>query len=298
MNTAANRHGIVSMLRVGLVVVVLFSMSGLLAQAGNIVDRGTLPGTPPVGTINYLAWYSTATPPTQVLTEDNWNSGVGPNQGYYLRTVSGVSTPTWRLGVGEGYFSPAPSNGTAIQMLFGGIGAQAGKIWKYSFAWDNVASTTDHLEVGAQANGTCPMMTAGNRSATGKVINWTSSAGASAYAIYRSKLPSGAPAPNQAGNGQYDLVTTVPAGSPLTYTDTDPACQSTGTGCWHIVVPLNGSNQISGCHSEETSPTVVSLSDFTTSRATPGWPLIVGLGALAAVVVGGMAVSRRRAARG
>jgi hypothetical protein len=291
MNTAANRPGFVLMLRVGFVVVVLLSMSGLLAQAGNIVDRGTLPDTPPVGTINYLAWYSTATPPTQVLTEDNWNSGVAQDQGYYLR--SGV--PTWRLGVGEGYFSPAPSGGTTIQMLFGGIGGQAGNIWTYSFAWNNTDSTTDHGQIGVHANGTCPMMTAGNRSATGKVINWTSSAGASAYAIYRSKNPSGAA--NQAGNGQYDLVTTVPAAQ-LTYEDTDPVCRTTGTGCWHIVVPLNGSNQISGCHSEEASPTAVTLSGFTTGHATPGWPLIVGLGALAAVVAGGLAVSRRRAARG
>ena len=44
--------------------------------------------------------------------------------------------------------------------------------------------------------------------------------------------------------------------------------------------------------------TAVTLSTFHAVDPAVNWPLIVGLGALAAAVVGGVAVSRRRAARG
>ena len=46
------------------------------------------------------------------------------------------------------------------------------------------------------------------------------------------------------------------------------------------------------------NPTAVTMSTFRAADPAVNWPLIVGLGALAAVVVGGLAVSRRRAARG
>jgi hypothetical protein len=44
--------------------------------------------------------------------------------------------------------------------------------------------------------------------------------------------------------------------------------------------------------------TAISLSTFRAADPATNWPLIVGLGALAAVVIGGLAVARRRAARG
>jgi hypothetical protein len=295
MNTATNRSGLVLMLRVGLIVLVLLGVSGLLAQAGSSADRGTLPGTPAVGTINYLTWISTATPPTQVLTEDGYNSSAGPNRGY--QAVSGV--PNWILNANNFSPAPDPNSPPTINMLFGGISAPvAGTIWTFSFPWDGISATvTNHGQVGTPGSGTCPVMTQGSRSPTGKVINWTSTA-ASGYAIYRSQTVSGTTPANGLSNGRYDLVTTVPGGT-TTYLDTDAGCVTGAIpGCWHIVVPLNSSNQIVSCHSVETNPTVVSLSDFTTSHATPGWPLIVGLGALVVVLVGGLAVSRRRTARG
>jgi hypothetical protein len=46
------------------------------------------------------------------------------------------------------------------------------------------------------------------------------------------------------------------------------------------------------------NPTAITLRTFRAADPAVNWPLIVGLGALAAVVVGGLAVSRRRAARG
>jgi hypothetical protein len=40
------------------------------------------------------------------------------------------------------------------------------------------------------------------------------------------------------------------------------------------------------------------MSTFRSADPAVNWPLITGLGALAAVVIGGLAVSRKRAARG
>ena len=44
------------------------------------------------------------------------------------------------------------------------------------------------------------------------------------------------------------------------------------------------------------APTAVTMSTFQTADPAVNWPLIVGLGALAAVLIGGLAVTRRRAA--
>jgi len=44
------------------------------------------------------------------------------------------------------------------------------------------------------------------------------------------------------------------------------------------------------------NPTAVTLSTFHSTAPSLNWPLIAGLGALAAVVIGGLAVTRRRAA--
>jgi hypothetical protein len=46
------------------------------------------------------------------------------------------------------------------------------------------------------------------------------------------------------------------------------------------------------------SPLAVTMSTFRAADLAVNWPLIGGLGALAAVVIGGLAMSRRRAARG
>jgi hypothetical protein len=285
MNTTRSRFSFVSMVRVGLIVAVLFGVSGLLAQAGSVADTGTLPGLPAVGTINYLAWYSTATPPTQVLTEDSYNSSTGTDKGYI--SISG--TPTWRVKVGEGGFLPPPGNGATVYMLFGGMGTQVTKIWTSSFAWDSSVPTTAHTEVAVQGSGTCPTMGPGSRTDTGKVITWSTNS-AAGYAIYRSQTPSGAV--NAASNGRYDLVTTV-SGATTSYTDN--AC-TTNVDCWHLIVPLNGSNQISSCHSQESSPTAVALTALEAKQSAPNWPLYVGLGVLALLALGGLLVYRRRVA--
>jgi hypothetical protein len=49
---------------------------------------------------------------------------------------------------------------------------------------------------------------------------------------------------------------------------------------------------------DQSQPLAVTMSTFRAVDPAVNWPLTVGLGALAAIVVGGLAVSRRRAARG
>ena len=291
MSTKAKRLGFVSMLRVGFIVIVLLSMSGLLAQAGTDLDRGTLVELPAVGTINFMAWYNTATPPNEVLTEDSYNSSFGPDQGYYFR--SSTAQPTWRFIVGEGGFSTTPAGGATITMLFGGIGAETDKIWNYSFQWDNSGdpAITDH-NVGAHVLGAaCPTMLSGSRTADAMTITWSGN-GASKYAIYRSMNPGKTGA--TWSNGRYGNPVVVD-GSTTSYVDQACGTNDTTIGCWHIVVPLDANNGISGCHSEESTPTAVALRTFRSADPTVNWPLIVGLGALVALTAGGVLYYRKRA---
>jgi hypothetical protein len=171
-------------------------------------------------------------------------------------------------------------------MLFGGLGIDSGNIWTYNFSLDTGSSTTNHGIVGAQSSGTCPVMLQGTQDGTGKTINWSGSP--SQYLIYRSMLPSGAG--NGASNGRYSYVTSIASG---TFTYLDAACPS-GTDCWHIVVPANGTGGINGCHSEESTPTAITLSAFSASShiASP-WMLILGVGLLVIIVAAAVFLRKR-----
>ncbi len=250
-----------------LLVVLLIVSVSLNASAGSALDYGQLPGPP--ASANYVAWISSATPPTQVLTEDGYNSSSGTNQGY----AGGY----WLLSSGN-FDNPAPTSGQTLNFVFGGLGTDSGKIWTYSATLDTDNALTDHGTVGTQASGTCPIMLPGSRDATGKTINWSGSVGT--YLIYRSKLPSGAG--NGNSNGRYDYAATVTGA--FTYKDTQ--C-STGTDCWHIVIPATAGGVPNGCHTEqETNPNSVTLSTFRAAGPTMNWPLIVVVLLLVAAVAG------------
>ena len=232
-----------------LLTVVVFSV----AIGGSVVDEGQINGSP--SQVNYVAWVPLFTPPNEVLTEDGYNSAVGVNQGF--------QSGTWRLNAGN-FTNPPPIPSFTINLIFGGLGPNLGSIWTFGFLWDNSVPTTLHGSVGTQASATCPVMLSGSQNGTGKTINW--SGATSQYLIYRSNLPSGAG--NGASNGRYALVTSIPAG---TFTYNDLLCP-TGTDCWHIVVPANGSGVINGCHSEESNPTAVTLTSLSAkSNTTANW---------------------------
>jgi len=261
----------ISILITLLLVLAIFS----IAYAGSVLDQGQLNGSP--AQVNYLAWISFGGTPGEVLTEDGYNSLTGVNQGY--------QEGTWRLSQAN-FTNPPGFQGAPVFMLFGGLGADSGNIWTYNFTLDIAVSTTDHGTVGTQSTGTCPVMLQGSQDGAGKTINWSGTP--SQYLIYRSTLPSGAG--NGASNGRYSFVTSIASGI-FTYLDT--ACPA-GTDCWHIVVPANGSGVINGCHSEESTPTAITLSAFSASShvASP-WVLVLGVGLLVIIIAAGFSLRKR-----
>jgi hypothetical protein len=268
-----------------LLALALICLTVLSAGAGSSWDIGTVPGSPPLGEVTWVAWLGTTNPPTQVLTEDSTNPGSGPDQGY--ATFGGIRR--WVLQASQ-FNNPAVEAGNPVSILLGGIGNSSGNGWQSSFSWVKTESTSNHNEATVVPSfSACPTMGSAFQNADEMVISWSPSG---TYHVYRSTNGSGAN--NELSNGRYNYVTTVTG---TTFTDT--SCGSTESRCWHIVVPANlSTNAIVGCHSLESSPTAVTLRTFRAADPAVNWPLIVGLGALAAVVIGGLAVSRRRAARG
>lgn len=85
------------------IALVLICLSAAPVLAGSIQDYGQLPGTP--ASVNFTAWVSPAVPPTQVITEDGFNSQIGPNQGYRLGS--------WRVATGN-FTNPPPAPGLTL----------------------------------------------------------------------------------------------------------------------------------------------------------------------------------------
>lgn len=231
--------------------------------AGSALDYGQITGTP--AQANYVAWWDNSNPPSQILTEDGFNSATGPDQGYQ----GGI----WRLNASN--FSPAPTQGATMRIIFGGLESDAGTIWTYSYSHNAKEVITDHGEVGSSAVGACPIMLAGSwDGVSNKVINWSGPPGT--YLIYKTVLPSGGA--NQNGNGRYNyLATVITSGDQGTFTDTNATVPG-----WHIVVPANADEAIIGCHSEESNPTAVNLQNFHASAGQPAFwlPLAISLLAL------------------
>lgn len=273
--------------RTVLLAAVMMGLATVVVSAGATLDYGTVPGTPAVGTVTWIAWHGDTFPPLQLITEDSVSPGLGTNRGYQL--VSG--TPSWRMQVRQ--FDPDPASGATVTILLTSVG---GSNWRDNFSWVNTAPPTNQGEALAITADARPRMLLGSQDDTGKTIHWSGTA--ASYLIYRSQNGSGTtPDDNGASNGRYDYVATV---NGTTYHDT--LC-GTGKKCWHIVVPasggtaINAGEAISGGHSEESNPTAVTMSTFRAADPAVNWPLIVGAGVLALAVLGGLAVTRRRAVR-
>lgn len=214
--------------------------------AGTVKDQGVLVGRP--ANANYVAWIDTQRPPNQVLTEDGYNSAIGVDKGY----VSG----DWTLNASN-FDNPPAFNGQRLYMIFGGLADDSGRIWTYDFIYDKNTPITDHGTVGIEASGTCPTLQVNPLVGTSRTLVWDGPGGY--YLIYRSMNESGAD--NDASNGRYDFVAHVSSGGSLhTYTDTDPELAEWPS--WYIVLPANAAGEITGCHSEEGTPTAVTLTHF------------------------------------
>lgn len=249
-------------------------------SAGSSGDYGTVPGTPPVGQVNWVAWLGTTNPPSQVMTEDGTNPGLGVNQGYTL--ISGV--PSWLMVVSN-FDNPPAVPGNQVTILLGGVGASSGNGWTDSFAWSNGEPVSNQgVATAIPGFSACPTMLPGSQGPGGKVINWSPSG---KVHVYRSQNGSGAG--NAASNGRYNYVATV---TDATYTD---AFCTTGVQCWHIVVPAGVNNEIVGCHSLETNPNALTLRSIDASSAGSSPLILASVGsALAAAVAGAAFVARQR----
>jgi len=225
---------------VALVVAIIYTS---VAFGGASLDYGQLPGVP--AKANYVTWMSNAgTPPSEVLTEDSFNSSMGVDQGYQIGY--------WALNASL-LMNPPAADAAQMYLIFGGLEANTGTIWTYDFEYDSEVGVTNHGTVGAAASGSCPAILPGSWNGTQKTINWAAPAGT--YLIYRSVNASGAS--NGASNGRYIHIATVTTtGSTGSYID-PIAIES-----WHIVIPATAGGIINGCHSEESTPTAVTLVRF------------------------------------
>ncbi len=236
--------------------------------AGATFDIGNVPGYPPAGTVNWVAWHSGSILPggypNQIMTEDSTNSSQGTDQGYSI--FGGVMR--WSIIISNYNNPPAVGGVSVVTILLGGLGAYSGSLWSDSFTWiTNAGSTTDQGAATPFAGtGVCPTITTVSVNGSQQSFNWNGPAGK--YHIYRSGNGSGAD--NGASNGRYLYLAT---------TNTDPAGNGTWTDtydgtAWYTVIHATSAGAIDGCHSEEAAPTAVSLTNFS-ALGQPAVPSIL-----------------------
>ena len=245
---------------------VALSLIFVAAAIAGTFDFGDVPGSPPVGEVNWTAWLDKKLPggggpPAQVITEDNTNSGLGKDGGYTL--VSSI--PRWLMQVEN---LDDSQNNDQVSMILSGLGASSGPLWEDAFAWvsgggstyQGVANTL-HAD-----NHPCPSLTSHTSNGTSRTFTWEGAIGT--YYVYKSTQESGCcdGTPNGASNGRFDflaIVTTSDGNGSYTDTCTDPKC-------WYMVIHADEDGNIDGCHSEEVDPTAVTLSDFK-ANGMPGF---------------------------
>jgi hypothetical protein len=231
----------------------------LVALAGSTFDFGLIQGTPPADEANWTAWINESKNiraegmPNEIMTEDNTLSDIGVNLGY--SQYDGDPEIEWILQV-ENFSMDA--HGDDISLIFGGLGPSSGKLWYYTFTWDQYSNyETDHGTVLlSTSTGACPLINSTAVVGNDKTIYFSSEPSAT-YHVYKSTQPSGAG--NPFSNGRYLYLKSVDtdtygAGS---FTDTEPL------ESWYVIIRANDTtNALDGCHSEEAVPTVVTLADF------------------------------------
>ena len=205
---------------------------------------------PPDGTITYMAYLSKGgETDNEILTEDNWNAGLGTDNGY----ASQFFFIDW-----ENFTGPTADDNDTLVILFTGIGAQAGNAGSLTSPVDTDLGFEDlgSSSWGASSNPSTPTGLGASIIAPGIVsLSWTGIKNGS-YRVYRSSQASGAG--NGASNGRYTRVA-KDLTSPSYIDSTAPE-----TICWYIVVSEDGGN-LSGHTDEESIDAAlpVALSSFT-----------------------------------
>jgi hypothetical protein len=246
--------------RIGISLFIAALFSALIigaVYAGSSADLGTVEGIPPVGEVNWLAWFDNAGNtlpagmPREVMTEDGTNILNGVDQGYQI--INGE--PTWLAQIDLLEFGKG--DGQPVSMIFGGLGPSSGKLWFYDFLWDGITGLTFHPEVPLSTQvEACPSITDMSFSGSQKNVSFNG-VPSSTYLVYRSRNGSGAG--NQASNGRYLYLMSVTTNATGTGSFTDISELES----WYIVIRADGSNDLVGCHSEEAFPTNVRVNSFT-----------------------------------
>ncbi len=201
------------------------------------------------GTVTFMAYLSkSGETDNEVLTEDNWNCGLGTDNGY----ASQYFFVDW-----ANFTSPTADDNDTLVILFTGIGAEAGNAGSLTSPIDTDLGYED-LGNSSWATVSYPGTPTGLNASMlepGVVsLTWTA-VKASFYRVYRSSQSSGAG--NGASNGRYTRLAedlTSPA-----YVDSTAPLQI----CWYIVVADDGIN-LSGHTDEESidASLPVTLSSF------------------------------------
>lgn len=245
----------VALLLVGITSVLVVST----VIAGGTLDYGTLANNPPQA--NWTAWLTSdlvsgTSIPNEIITEDNYNQGLGEDLGYQF---DGSSTYYWLTQVEN---LTQASDGDQVNMIFGTIGNYAGDLYYYDFNWNSSTNPdidpTGHGIIPVSQQGYCPAIEVTPTASGYSIVAWGTPG--QLYYIYRSQNSSDAN--NGASNGRYfylDSITMEPSGY-VNYSD-ETTLQS-----WYLVIAA-GSDGIGfgGCHSEFVGPLAAVLSDFTSS---------------------------------
>ncbi len=182
---------------------------------------------PPAGTVTFIAYLQRGDQDSVILTEDNWNSHQGLDQGYGGDSLFfTVST--------QNFIHPTVVEDDTLIILFTGIASQEGNSGSLkgavnlSLDWQDFGNAT----WGASSNPSVPTNLQVANVSPGVVdLSWNASKslnGDISYRLYRSSLPSGAG--NGASDGRYTRIAQGISGT--THRDWD----APQTMCWYIVV--------------------------------------------------------------
>lgn len=255
---------VISLILVGLLALVPI----IHAIAGSTFDFGHIAGNPPVGEANWTAWLNKSIlaggMPSEIMTEDSTASDSGVDIGY--SQYDGDPEVEWILQV-ENFSNEV--NGDIVSMIFGGLGASSGKLWFFTFTWDQFTNfETDHGTVLLSATSwECPAITNQVVSGSEKTITFNADPNKTYY-VYKSTQASGAG--NSASNGRYLYLksTTTDSLGVGSFSDTEQLAS------WYIVILANSTTgALDGCHSEEVNPTAVTLANFS-ATAQPSGPAV------------------------
>lgn len=201
---------------------------------------------PTDGTVTFIA-YIKERGDSQILTEDNFQSGIGVDRGYQ----SQYFIVKWEN------FEDLPTTGDTLVVLFTGIGAQQGKSGAIEDSLDTGAPQQNFGQSSWEESPKHPAVPTGLTAKNilpGTVdLFWHPSPpknGFLSYRIYRSSMLSGAE--NGASDGRYTRI--AQGITDTTYQDTTAVNLSEGSDNWYIVVAADSvdpdTTYLSG-HSEE-----------------------------------------------